>query len=140
MSDDEPLRTHVEFTSTEFPPDPQEAEKINPGRHGKRLAEFVAAGLPAQGFKVKVVDFEDWGVRIEIENPEFPLWIGCGNYEEFENGFLCFIEPHTSTVRRWFKVSETRPQVEALASALDAILRSSGKVTNLRWWDDSEVQ
>jgi len=128
------MRTHLEFVSADFPAYQGEEEEINPGRFGKRLAEFLAGQLPSNGFTVKNIGIEDWGVRVEVENQAFPLWVGCGNYEEFENGFLCFIEPSTPHVRRWFQKIPTEPIVEQLASALENILKSSGKVSSLRWW------
>ncbi|MGE5491700.1 MAG: hypothetical protein ACM31P_10500 [Actinomycetota bacterium] len=133
------MRTHVEFISNEFPPYDDEAEQINPGRYGKRLADFLAEGLVAHSFKVKSVSAEDWGWMVEIENESFPLWIGCGNYEEFENGFLCFIEPSKPFVRKWFSKIETLPTVERLASALESILQGSSKVSQLRWWSENEA-
>ena len=81
------MRTHVEFTSTEFPAYPGEDKDINPGIFGKRLAEFLAEGLRKKGNKVLGIGAEDWGWMVEIENQEFPLWVGCANYEESENGF-----------------------------------------------------
>lgn len=133
------MRTHLEFLSDEFPPYPGEEEEINPGRYGKRLAEFLAEKLPAHGFSVQAIDFEDWGVRIDIANPEYAVWIGCGNYEEYENGFLCFIEPSKPFVRKFFKKLPTAPIVETLAAAIEQILISSGKVMNLRWWSERDV-
>ena len=133
------MRTHVEFVSNEFPPCENEEEQINPGRYGKRLAEFLADGLASYGFKVVCIGAEDWGWMVELENEAFPLWIGCGNYEEFENGFLCFIEPSKPFVRKWFLKMETGPKVEQLATAIEAVLKGSGKVSQLRWWSESEA-
>lgn len=76
---------------------------------------------------------------VEIENAAFPLWIGCGNYEEFDNGFLCFIEPSKPYVRKRLKRISTEAVVEKLATALEAVLAASGKMTNLRWWSEHEV-
>jgi hypothetical protein len=134
------MRTHIEFTSTEFPAYPGEDKEINPGIFGKRLAEFLAEGLPHQGFKVLCIGAEDWGWMVEIENKEFPLWIGCANYEEGENGFQCFIEPSKPFVRKWFSKIETGPIVEKLASALETVLLQSGKVSNFRWLSDDEAR
>jgi hypothetical protein len=39
----------VEFERSDFPPYPDEEEEINPGRFGKRLAEFLSLKLPAAG-------------------------------------------------------------------------------------------
>jgi hypothetical protein len=127
------MRTHVEFLSNDFPSHENEDEQINPGRYGKRLADFLAERLPACGFKVRCVGAEDWGWMIELENEAFPLWVGCGNDEEVDNGFLCFIEPSTPIVRKWFSKIDTRSTVESLASAIEALLQSGGKVSKLCW-------
>ena len=87
------MRSHFEFVSTAFPAQPGEEDEVNPGRFGKRFAEFIVAELPKYGFLVGAIGAEDWGWMIELENSAFPLWIGCGNYDEKPNGFLCFIEP-----------------------------------------------
>jgi hypothetical protein len=49
------MQTHLEFRSTEFPAYPHE-EEINPGRFGKRLAEFLVAQLPRAGFDIANVN------------------------------------------------------------------------------------
>jgi hypothetical protein len=134
------MRTHVEFASTEFPAYPGEDKEINPGIFGKRLAEFLAEGLRHQGFKVLCIGAEDWGWMVEIENQEFPLWVGCANYEESENEFQCFIEPSKPFVRKWFSKNETGPIVEKLATALETVLLQSGKVSRLRWLSDHETR
>ena len=133
------MRTHVEFRSTGFRAYENEDEQINPGVFGKRLADFFAAGLPAQGFKVRCVGAEDWGWMVELENETFPLWIGCANYDEFENGFLCFIEPSKPFIRKWFKKIDTCATVERLALAIETLLLGSGQVSQLRWWSVDEI-
>ena len=133
------MRAQMEFISADFPPYPGEDEQINPGRYGLRLAEFLSQQLPAHGFSIRTVGVEDWGVMVELVNPDYPLWIGCSNYEEKENGFLCFIEPSTPFVRKWLKKFANAPTVERLANAMEMILLSSGKVSNLRWWSENEL-
>jgi hypothetical protein len=132
------MRTHLEFRSTDFGPYESEDEQINPGVYGKRLADFLAEGLPAHGFKVRCVGAEDWGWMVELENETFPLWIGCSNYEEFENGFLCFLEPSKPFVRKWFKKIDTSSTIEHLASVIESLLLSSSHVSQLRWWSENE--
>jgi len=135
------MQTHLEFRSTAFPAYPGEEEEINPGRYGKRIAEFLASELPRYGFEVARVGAEDWGWRIDLRHDDaFPLWIGCGNYEEFEDGFLCFIEPSQPFVRQWLKRIPTSETVERLASALEQIVRQSGKSHDLRWWTEAETE
>jgi hypothetical protein len=129
------MRTHLEFRSSAFPALPGEEEAVNPGRHGRRLADLLAAKLPGHGFEVIRLGCEDWGWRIDLRNDLFPLWIGCGNYEEYEDGFLCFIEPSKPFVRRWLKRVETAGTVESLATALENIVETSGEARDLRWWN-----
>ncbi len=107
------MRTHLSFRSDDFPACEGEDAAVNPGRHGKRLADFLAAGLPAHGFAATSVGAEDWGWMVELENEAFPLWIGCGNDDDVDNGFLCFIEPSKPFVRKWFSRIPTEPVVEA---------------------------
>ena len=134
------MRTHVEFRSIKFPPYEGEEEKINPGRYGKRLAEHLAAELRRRGIPAGEPYFEDWGCAVEIPNEEFPLWIGCGNYEEWPDGFLCFVEPGKPKVRRWFRVIDTTAAVGRVTQALDEILQSDPDVRDIRWWNDGEAR
>jgi hypothetical protein len=133
------MRTHLEFRSTEFPPMPGEEGQINAGRYGRRLANLLSQELPQQGFEVTAVTPEDWGWRIDIESETFPLWIGCGNYEEYEDGFLCFIEPSRPWIRRRLMRVSTTTTVERLARAIDSILAGSGKADHMRWWTEAEA-
>ena len=110
------MLTHVEFQSAEFPPLETEFEEINPGRYGKRLADFLFEGLKNEGEPVEEPIPEDWGWVIPIENPAFSLWIGVGNYEEYPNGFLCFIEPHKEFVRKLWKKSQPRTGSKSCSS------------------------
>lgn len=98
------METHVEFRSALFPPYDGEEAEVNPGSYGKRLAEFLRRGLTGRGFEAGEPFAEDWGWVVPIVNTEFSMWIGCGNYDEYpSDGFLCFIEPHTLTIRKWFR-------------------------------------
>ena len=133
------MQTHLEFRSTAFPAYPGEEEEINPGRYGKRLAEFLAGELPRHAFKVVDIYAEDWGWCIGLVHDAFPLWVGCGNYEEHEDGFLCFIEPSRPFIRRWLKRVPTSDTVERLASALEEIVLRSGKAHDVRWWTEAET-
>jgi hypothetical protein len=76
--------------------------------------------------------------RIDLRNEAFPLWIGCGNYQEYDDGFLCFIEPSKRYVG-WIKRVSTEATVEKLAAALVQIIVDSGMARDVRWWSDSEI-
>ncbi|MFB3895042.1 MAG: hypothetical protein ACE14V_01950 [bacterium] len=127
------MKTYVEFRSDKFPAYEGESEFINPGIYGKRLAEFLAAGLKEQGFEPKEPKPEDWGWYLTIKNKGFRLWIGCANYAEYPDGFLCFIEPHKPKIFRLFRWIDTRLRVEALQQAMDLILSESAGIRDKKW-------
>jgi hypothetical protein len=129
------MLTHVEFRSDAFPPDPDEAELINPGVYGRRLARFLVAGLRNEGFICAEPREEDWGWYITVENEAFDLWIGCSNTYD-PDGFRCFIRPNKPFIRRFFffKKIETRPRVEALQKAMDAVLTGEPLIRDKRWF------
>ena len=103
------MKTHVEFRSDRFPRLDEEQYEVNPGRYGKRLAEFLQRGLIAKGFEAGDPAAEDWGWIVPIRIDALRMYIGCGNYDAYpDDGFLCFIEPHTPTVWKWFRCRSRR--------------------------------
>jgi hypothetical protein len=132
------MQTHVEFRSDRFPPYDGEEEQVNPDLWGKRLAEFLRDGLREEGFEAQEPIPEDWGWMLPIVNERFRLWIGCGHYQEYPDGFLCFIEPHKPSVRRFFKRIDTRETVAALQRAMDKILAEDAGIRAKQWWSYEE--
>jgi hypothetical protein len=135
------MKTCVEFRSDDFPPYEGEDKLVNPGLFGKRLAEFLVRGLKQRGFEPREPIAEDWGWVIPIKNDDkFRLWIGCGNYQEYPDGFLCFIEPHQPAVRRLFVLwkIDTSTKVGALQQAMDQILSAHPGIREKRWWTHEE--
>jgi hypothetical protein len=135
------MRTHVEFRSNKFASYENDIEGVNwsAGVYGKRLADYLAERLPQHGIEVARHLAEDWGWYIEIEHDGgFTLSVGCGRYQEYENGFLCFVEPSKPVIRRWFKKIDISSSIKRTASALDSILNGDPEITELRWWDENE--
>jgi hypothetical protein len=135
-----PMKTHVEFRSNAFPPYDGEEDEINPGRYGKRVAEFLVSGLKQKGFEPLDPVAEDWGWVVPIKNDGFSLWIGCGNYDEYpDDGFLCFIEPHQPRIRRWLLWTvDTSATIAALQEAIDQLLSANPAVREKKWWTYDE--
>ena len=113
---------------------PGEAELINPGRWGRSLAEFLRHKLSERGIATGEMNFEDWGVVIPIDNAAFPIWIGCGNYEECPDSFLCLIEPSKAKIWRGFHRVDTTQDVGRLAETIDSILVAEPQIRDVRWW------
>ncbi len=131
---DSPLLTHVEFRSDLFPPLEGEERLINPDLWGKRLTDFLRRGLREEGFETKEPVAEDWGWLVPVLNDAFPLWIGCGHYQEYDDGFLCFIEPHKLFVRKFFMRLDTRDIISNLQQAIDKVLSNEPRIREKRWW------
>jgi hypothetical protein len=132
------VQTHVEFRSDRFSAYDGEEKQINPGRWGRRLAEFLRDNLRKEGFQTEELIAEDWGWILPIADDQFRLWIGCGNYEEYSDGFLCFIEPHTRFVRKLLRKIDTQECVAPLQQAIDKILSDAAGVRDKRWWTHDE--
>jgi hypothetical protein len=128
------MDTHVEFRSDKFLPLEGEEKLINPDLWGKRLADFLREGLRKEGFETAEPNAEDWGWCVPVINKSFRLWIGCGRYQAYDDGFLCFMEPHKPFVWRFFKRVDTRERIDALRRALDKILGDEQGIHSKRWW------
>jgi len=133
------MKTHVEFRSDKFPPYEGEEEEINPDLLGKRLAEYLEQKLNAEGIETGEMNPEDWAWVLPIKNDSFSLWIGCGHYQEYSDGYLCFVIPSKPVIRRFFKKIDTTQKVSRITDALDNIFTSDPDIRNVRWWDESEV-
>jgi hypothetical protein len=129
------MKNYVEFRSDAFPPYDNEDQEVKPGRHGKRLAEFLVRGLREKGFAALEPTPEGYLWVIRIKNQGFRLWIGCGNYDEnAEDGFLCFIEP-CDPIRRFgflWRI-DTGPRIQALREAMDQVLSANPAVRDMKW-------
>ena len=129
------MKTHVEFKSDSFPAIEGEADEVNPGRWGKNLAMFLHAELGGHGLETDNIYAEDWGWVIPIDYHEFPMFVGVGNYEEFPNGFLVFIDPSKPYIKKgFFKKIDTTKEIQNLAQALDAVLTQHSEIYDIRWW------
>ena len=132
------MKTHVEFRSDKFPAYEGEEEQINPDMWGKRLGEYLKERLGSEEIETDELIPEDWGWCLPVKNDTFSLWVGCGHYLEYPNGYLCFVEPSKPIIRKLFKKIDTTEQVGRVTEALDKILASDPEITDLRWWDEGE--
>ena len=135
------MLTHVEFKSSAFPPYPDEADQINPGRYGKRLGEYLAQQLSSAGVPVEDLVPADWGWVLPVTHPEFSLWMGIGNYEEYPDGMLCFIEPSVPEIRQFpkiWKTIDTTLAVENLRLVVDSALAAHQAIHDVKWWSHED--
>lgn len=131
------MQTRVEFRSSKFPPYPGEELEVNPDLWGRRLAEYLQQKLAEHGIATGEIYPEDWGWVLPICNSIVPMWVGCGRYQEYEDGYLVFIEPSKPTIRKWlFKKIDTSPEVGRVRDVIDTLLRSDADIREIRWWPE----
>jgi hypothetical protein len=127
------LKTQVEFRSRKFPPYEGEEELINPGLWGKRLAEYLVLKLSDRGIKTHEIIAEDWGWYIPLQNEGFRLAVCCGHQNGDDDEYLCFTDPSTPVVKKFFRKIDATSQLTRLTEALQQILSSDPEITNVVW-------
>jgi len=127
------MKTFVEFRSSKFPPYDGEEEQINPGLWGKRLAEYLVQKLAERGIQTEEMVAEDWGWYVPVRNEGFRLALCCGHQNGDDDEFLCFTDPSTPIVKKFFKKIEATPQLTRLTEALQQILTSDPDIRDVVW-------
>ena len=127
------MKTQVEFRSSKFPPYEGEEEEINPGLWGKRLAEYLVQKLADRGIKSLGIIGEDWGYYIPVENEGFKLAVCCGHQNGDQDEFLCFTDPGTPVVKKFFKKIDATAQLSRLTEALRQILEADPEIKDVAW-------
>jgi len=118
------METYVEFRSNHF-------------SSVEQLTMTLFEQLKNEGIQVNEPYNEDWGWAIPVSNDAFPLWIGCGHYEEYTDGFLCFIEPSKPDVRKFiFKKIPTEKKVATVQKTLNKVLAQNEEIHNIKWWTE----
>lgn len=127
------MKTQVEFRSSRFPACEWEEEQINPGLWSKRLAEYLVKKLAEQGIATEEIFAEDWGWYIPVRNDGFRLAICCGHQDGDDDEFLCFTDPGSPIVKKFFKKIDATAQLTRLTGALQKILASDPEIKDVVW-------
>jgi hypothetical protein len=127
------MKTFVEFRSNKFPPYEEEAEEINPGLWGRRLAEYLEIKLQEKGIETQGFNYEDWGCYLTIKNEGFSLALCCGHQYGDDDEFLVVTDPQTPKVRKFFKSIDATPQLTRLLDALKQVLESDPDIKDITW-------
>ena len=127
------MKTQVEFRSFKFPPYEGEEEQINPGLWGKRLAEYLVQKLAEKGITTGEMVAEDWGWYVPVRNEGFRLALCCGHQNGDDDQFLCFTDPSTPVVKKFFKKIDATVDLTRLTEALQQILASDAEIRDVVW-------
>jgi hypothetical protein len=127
----------------------------DPMAHLLRLIEQISSGLRERQFIVgrPMADGTPGWVRnswaydccytvpIEYQNNNFSIQVGY--FDEHDDGFYCFIEPHSPTIWRLFwRVNMQVEFVPKLQESIDQILKSDKQANSLKWstFDDYDMK
>jgi hypothetical protein len=138
------------FTRLKFRWDAQQdrgsdGKLTNPVQHLLRLIEQISTGLREKQFVVGMPKADgtpgwvsnSWGYNycyvVSVENKTVNLSVQFGYFDEHDDGFYCFIEPHSPTVWRWFKRINVEASVTELQKSIDDILKSETLVNSMEW-------
>ncbi len=127
------MQTQVAFRSSKFPAYEGEEEQLNPGIWGKKLAEYLVQHLADMGVATEPLIAEDWGWYIPISNEGFRLGLGCGHQDGDDDEFLCFTDPHTPIITKFFRKRDATPQLTRLTEALRQILHADPDIHGVEW-------
>lgn len=127
------MKTQVSFRSSKFPPYDGEEEQINPGLWGKRLAEYLVQKLAEKGIATEEMIAEDWGWYVPVSNEGFRLAICCGHQDGDDDELLCFTDPSTPVVKKWFQRIDATAPLARLTEALQQILAADPEIRDVVW-------
>jgi hypothetical protein len=91
----------------------------------EKLAEHDIAAGP--------IIAEDWGYYIPIANEGFKLALCCGHQNGDDDEFLCFTDPSTPRVKKFFKTIDATQALTRLTQAMERILSSDPDIRNVAW-------
>lgn len=129
----------VHFRSSAFPPDPAERDEkpLGEGRFGRNCADWLRQQLPKRGIETDGITAVDWGWRVNLRNPQFPVYVGCGALEESEEDgsydFIAFVAAEPTWMQRWFGGVKPKAMLEKIAAELDELLREAPEIREVEW-------
>lgn len=103
---------------------------------GQKLIQMLAEQLSLHGIVVSEPIEEDWGWCIYATSNDVRVMVGCGPYQEYEDGWLAFVEPPKG-LRAWFERGSITAASTKTAAAMRDVIAEDGRFRDLRWWTDS---
>lgn len=112
------MKAEIVIKSNLFPSYPNEEDDINPGRFGKKLAEFIKMLLEDSDIKATDLYPTDACYELRIVQSDFGIYITVGNIDGEENIFLIYIESKISLFKRLFKKISTENMIRHIYSII----------------------
>ncbi|WP_207079733.1 hypothetical protein [Novosphingobium sp. KA1] len=125
------VRTHLEFRANYA-----KAVSMEPEPGGKDVMAFLASGIRQAGILVGEPVPEDWGWSCALDTGGFRILLGCGDYPEYEDGWLCFVAPRKS-LRLLFRARAAGQALRSAAHAMHSAVAANPRCHDRKWWSDT---
>ena len=89
--------------------------------------------LAEKGIATEEMVAEDWGWYVPVRNEGFRLALCCGHQNGDDDEFVCFTDPSTPIVKKFFKKIDATAQLTRLTEALQQILASDPEIRDVVW-------
>ena len=120
------------FESSRFPPEPGEDEETNPGIYGKALVAWLSDRLVHRGYRVKRTVAEDFGRLIQLEHPQFQLYVACASTDDTANEWVVHSFAEFGWLASLLHRGNKRNALSKVMADLKAILQAETSIRNLR--------
>ena len=100
---------------------------------GQKAGQHLIQKLSEQGIQTGEIVAEDWGYYIPIKFAEFKMAICCGHQNGDDDQFLCFTDPRTPMVRKFFRKIDVSKEFARLTEAMQQILSSDPEIRDIVW-------
>lgn len=111
-----------------FPAHENESAEINPGRFGKRLAEFIKDNLTKTEIIVADIYPTDYSYELRLDGYKFKIYVLIGNIDGENDQFLISIEPKKAFVRKLFKKISTEDSINKVYNAIRASISNNPEI------------
>ena len=129
------MNNTVQFKSDKFLPFLPDEAQVNPKRYGAELAYWLCKKLSEKEIFTSYPNQEDWGWYLDyiLESGD-EFMVSCGNIDETENGWLCFVKPQTKGF--FVKRKADMKGTEELIKAMERIFEEESSISEIEWSDD----
>lgn len=122
------MQTEIIIETNLFPAYPNEELEINPGRFGKRLAEYLREELEKNNIEVADLYSTDYSYELKIDKYKFDVYIMTGNIDGEKKRFVISIEPKKEFIRKLFKKIPTAETINIICDSILNILESNKEI------------
>lgn len=111
--------------------EPGEDRQTNPGRYGKKFANWLQVQLKTHGQSAEDVFPTDWGWCVALIRKPYPVWIGCGSRMGKTDEWGAFVAAEPSLIQRFFIKLDPQPIVGQTYRRLEEVMQRIPELTDI---------